>query len=67
MPPFAARDVTQEPQTSIRPAKQVDVFPGEIETSQTELGDCLEPIERKSKPQVLIGEQLFYDSSNGSL
>jgi hypothetical protein len=44
--PFGARDVTQEPQTSIRPAKEVDVFPAEIETSQTELGDCLDPIER---------------------
>jgi hypothetical protein len=65
--PFAARDVTQEPQTSIRPAKQVDVFPAEIETSQTEIGDCLDPIERKSEAQVLIREQMLDDLSNARL
>jgi hypothetical protein len=61
--PFASRDVTQEPHTSISPAKQVDVVPAEIKTSQTELGDCLDAIERKSEPQVLIREQLLHDPS----
>jgi hypothetical protein len=48
-------------------AKQVDVVPAEIKTSQTELGDCLDAIERKSDPQVLIREQLFHDFSNDRL
>ena len=59
--------VDEEPQASIRPEKQVDVFPAEIETSQTELGDCLDPIERESEAQVLIREQLFDDPSNARL
>jgi hypothetical protein len=59
--------VDEEPQASIRPAKQVDDFPAEIETSQTELGDCLVPIERKSEAQVLIRKQLFDDLSNARL
>jgi hypothetical protein len=65
--PFAARDVIQEPHTSIRPAKQNDVFPAEIETSQTELGDCLDLIVRKSDAQVLIREQLLDDLLNARL
>jgi hypothetical protein len=64
---FAGRDVIQEPQTSIRPAKQIDVFPAEIEAAQTELGDCLDLIMRKSDAQVLIREQLFDDLSNARL
>ena len=59
--------VAQEPQTSIRPAKEVDLVAGELETSQTQLGDRLHPIERKSDAQVLIGEQLLDDHSNARL
>jgi hypothetical protein len=57
----------QEPETSIRPAKEVDLLAGELDTSQTQLGDRLDLIERKSDAQVLIGEQLLDDRSNARL
>jgi hypothetical protein len=56
--------VSQEPQTSIRPAEQIDLVRAEIDTSQTQLGDRLNPVERKSDSQVLIGEQLLDNHSN---
>jgi hypothetical protein len=62
--PLPGRDVTEEPHPSIRPAKQVDVFPAEIRTLQKELGDRLDAIDRKSDPQALIREQLLHDLSN---
>jgi hypothetical protein len=65
--PFAAHFVAQEPQTIIRLPKEVDLIAGELDTSQTQLGDRLEPIERKPDAQVLIGEQLLDDRSNTRL
>jgi hypothetical protein len=64
---FASYFVAQEPETSIRPAKEVDLLAGELDTSQTQLGDRLDLIERKSDAQVLIGEQLLDDRSNARL
>jgi hypothetical protein len=65
--PFASHVVAQEPQTSIRPAKEVDLVAGELDTSQTQLGHRLDPIERKPDAQALIGEQLLDDGSNTRL
>jgi hypothetical protein len=64
LPPFASDFVSQEPQASIRLAKKVDLVARELDTSHTQIGDCLDPLERKSDPQVLIGEQRLYDRSD---
>ena len=50
--PFASHFVLEEPQTSIRPAKEIGLVVGELGTSQTELGERLDLIERKSYAQV---------------
>jgi hypothetical protein len=64
VPPFACDFVSQEPQASIRLAKKVDLVAGELDTSHTQIGDRLDPLERKSDPQVLIGEQRLNNRSN---
>jgi hypothetical protein len=62
--PLAYYFVLEEPQAIIRPAKEVDLVAGEIGTSQTQLGDRFDPVERKSHAQDLVGEQLVDDCSN---
>jgi hypothetical protein len=49
---LAAQGARQEPHTRICPAEEIDLVAGEIDASQTQIGDRLHRIERKLGAQV---------------
>jgi hypothetical protein len=63
---FAAHHLSQEPHPRIGLVKKIDLVTGEIEALQYQFRDRLDPVERKSNAQVLIGKQFLDHDSNTS-